>query len=169
MAATAVAKVVRPGLEVQCTRKQHASKRHRTLTVFSGLMGSGKTTAARKLKENNSTAWLISRDDIRNALFCGADLFPDEEETITTILLNLASLGLEMNHDVIIDDVNIFPDEKVRWHALAAELGVKIRWRCMTTDIEECVRRDALRPKPVGRSVIEQYAAAAGLTPSQAQ
>ena len=133
------------------------------LTAFSGLIGSGKTTAAHKLKEQKPTAWLISRDEIRRSVFSGPGLFSEEEDTITAIMLCLGKLGLMAGFDVIIDDLNIFPDEKQRWNALATELGVPIRWRCIVTDVEECVRRDATRPHPVGREVIEQYAAAAGL------
>lgn len=135
------------------------------LTVYSGLMGSGKTTAARNSKEQNKTAWLISRDDFRNAMFQGPDQFPQEEEVITTILLQLARLGLGMGYDVIVDDVNIFPEEKCRWNTLAKELNVPIHWHSMATDLEECIRRDSLRPKSVGRATIEEYALAAGLLP----
>jgi predicted kinase len=168
MAATAIASELRPQPKPRSKREERV---HGTgkLTVFSGLMGSGKTTAALRLREQNEAAWLIGRDSIRDAIFAKTDLFCEQEEVITAIMLHIAKLGLSMGHDVIVDDLNLFMDEKLRWNMLARELGVRIRWKHMSTDVDECIRRDAKRVRSVGRVVIEEYAAAAGIHKSSVE
>ena len=163
MTAATVASDLRLNNKTNSQLKKRKRRARQILTVYSGLMGSGKTTAARKLKQQNVTAWLLGRDDIRTAIFRQADQIAAEEEIVTDILLHLARLGLCMGYDIIVDDINIFPEEKRRWNALADELGVKMRWQYMMTDIDECIRRDAQRPSPVGQALIHEYAAAAGL------
>jgi predicted kinase len=137
------------------------------LTVFSGLMGSGKSTSARELKQQRRTAWLIARDQFRDSVFGAPDLFGAEEEAISEAMVALARLAISFGHDVIVDDLNIFPEDRQRWVALAQEMKVEIEWRNMTTPLEECIRRDSLRAAPVGRAVIEAYANAAGLLSTQ--
>jgi len=155
----------KPAAEAACADHRAQGPK---LIVFSGLMGSGKSTSARELKQQLKSAWLIARDQFRDSVLGGADVLGNQEATITQAMLVLAKLALSLGHDVIIDDLNLFPEDKERWFTLARRMGIDIEWRTMTTPVEECIRRDSLRPAPVGRGVIEAYARAADLLPEEA-
>lgn len=143
--------------------------RHTRLFVFRGLPGSGKTTAARDmvadatLVENGKVVAVrmvrINRDDTRR-MFSGRRLGAGRQEQLVTAAQDASIVAvLNLECDVVVDDTNL-RDSDIRRFAKLAKQGnaemhvIDLRF----LDVEECIRRDALRvgDECVGEDVIRQ-------------
>lgn len=134
-----------------------------TLFVLRGLPGCGKTTWARAwaLRDPDHRA-RVSRDDLRRALFdrYGGDTTAAQEYLVTAaqwaVVRELAREGV----DVVVDDTNLRTEHLNRWRVGAAILGAEFELIDFTgvIDVEECIRRDALREGDarVGEDVIRR-------------
>ncbi|MET8006162.1 AAA family ATPase [Nonomuraea glycinis] len=127
-----------------------------TLTLTRGLPGSGKSTWA--------TAWVaddiagrarINKDDLRSMVHNGEYVHDVTEKRINTIRDTSITALLKAGLDVVSDDTNL-PDRVVRDLAkVAVRAGADIHVQDFThVSLEECIRRDAARPRPVGEQVI---------------
>ncbi len=128
-----------------------------TLHVLSGLPGAGKSTRARLLTESTG-AVLVGRDELRAAM----PNLPDDW-LLTLLMVDAARSLLANGYDVVIDAWNLHPRDRERWEECCAQTGAKLEWTHMTTPIEECIRRDALRPAPNGERRVRWAAAEYGL------
>ena len=127
------------------------------LIVLRGLPGSGKTTYARELAENNPTTIIrVNSDDIRHMM--GQYWIPVREKLIQETINKTIEEALLMEYSVIVDNMNlndwVFNNLKEIAKVYEAELVVKE----FNTPIEECIRRDSLREKPVGEKTIRAIA-----------
>lgn len=120
-----------------------------TLIVLSGYSGSGKTTKAKELCKAHN-AYHLQSDDFHHFYRPGMD--------VTGLLIALAKSLLMANIDVVVDAVNKHPDDAIRWTFMADSYSVNLGLIDMYVPIEECIRRDALRPNPVGRDAILKQA-----------
>jgi predicted kinase len=116
------------------------------LVVLSGLSGSGKSTYANQLKETMTCA--VIRADEYNHCYT-------PETDVTGLLVGIVRSFAEEGISVIVDAVNLHPLDEMRW-AEVAELFDEYVWHPMLTSLEECIRRDSLRPEPLGADVILQ-------------
>jgi predicted kinase len=117
------------------------------LVLTRGLPGSGKSTYAR--------AWVaadplrrvrVSRDCLRDMLHPGC-YQPNTERAVTNAAHHLVRGLLILGWSVIADDTNLRPEVVDAWRRLAEDVGASVEVvDFIGVPVEECVRRDSLRP-----------------------
>ena len=123
------------------------------LLMYRGLPAAGKTTAAlAAIKNSNGLIKRVNKDDLRAMIDAGV-WSHDNENFILSIrdMIVTAALG---TYDVIVDDTNLAPQHEKRLHELATSRNASFEIVDFNTPLEECIRRDAERPKPVEEKVI---------------
>lgn len=137
-----------------------------TVTIYKGLPGSGKTTKAKEVvAASEGKIKRINKDDLRAMLDCGA-WSKEREKFILWARDTMTRKALNDGYSVIIDDTNLHPSHVEQISEMIADFieatGVKaeavINDSFLTVPIKECIRRDALRPSPVGAKVIRRMA-----------
>jgi len=145
-----------------------------SLTIYRGLPGSGKTTAAkfaRALEPDNTVR--INRDALRNALFgsdsqdyyaCGKDVLYRKEKLITTVQHDAIRDALAAGKNVLVDDTNlpVRTGRGLRKIAVAAGADffvVDLTGVALDTCIERNENRKDKEPVPEGviSSMYERY------------
>ena len=125
-----------------------------TITMLSGFSGSGKTTMA--LQSGNLR---FNLDDIRASLGMKnhSQWSKHLEPVAVEMLLSGIEKAVDAGYDVITD--NTFLYARIP-NMLRKRIGGRATFSCfrMDTDIEECIRRDALRSDSVGEAVIRKQA-----------
>lgn len=132
------------------------------LTMMSGLPGSGKSTLARKQVVVSGNQARINRDDLRAMLYDSVwtgrreSIVVDCEKAIAEVLLK---------HEVspIIDDTNLSPKHRDIWSGFSKKHDIAFEAQKLDVPLEECHKRDASRPKPVGEVIINRLALQAGM------
>ena len=134
----------------------------RKVVLMRGLPGSGKSTIAKKMVDENQELYKrINRDDLR-AMFDNNFTSNANEKFIRQMRDVLITSTLEMGKNVIVDDTNLSDKNQTRITQLVNEYNktheqnVVVEVMEVTTSVEECIARDALREKPVGAKVIKQ-------------
>lgn len=126
------------------------------MIIMRGLPASGKSTKAKELTEQGNTV-RINKDLIRTMLHF--DKFTGINEGHTRdCSRKIADWFLSQGVSVIIDDTNLNPGVVQSWKDLAKIHNAKIEYCEMETTIEECICRDEIRDKRVGRDVIIKMA-----------
>jgi len=124
------------------------------LLILKGLPGSGKTTWAREFVKTNKDWVRINRDDLRNMR--GEYWVPKQERIITDWEDNCIRGSLRHGHNVILDATNLNQDRnKARVDGLKAGFPeLKVEYKFFNVPVEECIKRDLIRPNSVGEKVI---------------
>ncbi|MGV9690489.1 phosphatase domain-containing protein [Streptomyces sp. NPDC003444] len=127
--------------------------------VMTGLPASGKTTAARALQADaEGRVRRVNLDDLRTML----DL-PDpergrshtREQTVLAVQDAAVRAAVDGGFDVVVDNTHLTPHIPKRLKAAVAGLDVTFAVHDFTgVPVEECVRRDAARERPVGEEII---------------
>lgn len=132
----------------------------RTILILKGLPGSGKTTYARLLVKSLNYI-RVNKDDLRGMMSNG-QWNRSKEPLIVTVRNNIIVNAILSDLDVVVDDTNFNPFhtgdiEKIA-DTLRRKHNIKIRVaeETMDTPIEECIKRDLDRAKPVGEKVIRE-------------
>lgn len=129
-----------------------------------GLSGSGKSTWAKKFCKDNKDWVRVNRDDLR--WMRGEYWVPKQEDLITAMEKQCVYLALTSGYNVIIDATNLnqkfFEDFKTYIRSFASDVIIETK-SFLDVPVEECIKRDASRPDPVGRKVIEDMAKRYGL------
>ena len=131
------------------------------IILLKGLPASGKTTFAKELCEKDSSYVRINKDDIRAML--GGEWSKEQEKLVLDIRDENIKRVLISNKNVIIDDTNYSPKHQEKIQIIIDEFNetynrAKLEVKEFNTPIWECIKRDALRPNPVGKKVIwEMY------------
>lgn len=125
-----------------------------------GLPGSGKSTWAKQILLENPNAYKrINRDELR-MMFDNGYNSRGNERFIKKVRDLLITQALQEGKHVIIDDTNLAQANLVRIRQLVEEFNkttndnVVVEVMEMDVPVEECIRRDAQREKPVGGKVI---------------
>ncbi|WP_239404535.1 AAA family ATPase [Frankia sp. Cj3] len=132
------------------------------LILMRGLPASGKSTAARqeqaRIREAGLYGLVVSRDAIRDMLGCDWAGGRESEDVVTAVQTAAVRAALRAGVDAVVDDTNLpyvrhgeLVDPIDRWLDVAHECGATVLVSDMSNaaDVEECIRRDALRPLPV--------------------
>ncbi len=70
----------------------------------------------------------------------------------------LISQALQFGFSVVVDDTNLQEYHLTQIRTLASVYGAGVEVVTMDTPLDECIRRDAQRARPVGEVVIRQMA-----------
>ncbi|UPT67305.1 MAG: AAA family ATPase [Sphingobacteriales bacterium JAD_PAG50586_3] len=130
--------------------------------LMRGLPGSGKSTYAKQLVDDNPGMYKrINRDDLR-AMFDNGITNNSNEKFIKQVRDMLIVKALADGKHVIVDDTNLSETNETRIKQLVHQFNkehndsVAVEVKEMETSLEESLARDAKREKPVGDKVIRQ-------------
>ncbi|MET9963330.1 AAA family ATPase [Streptomyces sp. NPDC006326] len=130
--------------------------------VMTGLPASGKTTAARALQaEAGGRMRRVNLDDLRAMLDA-----PDpergrsyrHEQTVLTVQDAAVRAAVEDGFDVVVDNTHLTSRIPKRLKAAVGGLATFVVHDFTDVPVEECLRRDAARERPVGEEVIRALA-----------
>jgi predicted kinase len=127
-----------------------------TLLMLQGLPASGKTTHAKILERD--AGWVrVNKDDIRKELTAtGWTWSKEREKDVVKIRDERIGTALQLGRDVVSDDTN-FGKHPLHLAQLAKRHGAVFQQFAHTTDVEECIQRDAARREgQVGEAVIRR-------------
>lgn len=145
----------------------------RKLILTRGIQGSGKSTWAKQwCHEDPEHRVRFNNDDIRNML--GDYWVPNRENLVKELKNTFAKASMLSGKDIIIDNMNLNPKEIEYWEGLVeynndyytgrrgenppqyqAKYFYELEFKDFFIPVEECIRRDAMRPNPIGEKVIK--------------
>lgn len=135
--------------------------KERKLIICRGIQGSGKSTWAKQwCHESPEHRVRFNNDDIRNML--GDYWVPSREKLVTEAKANMITFALIKGYDVVVDNMNLNPKEDAWIRTLCENIEkdtgihVNIEYKDFWTPVEECIRRDAARPNPIGEKIIKE-------------
>ena len=132
------------------------------LILCRGIQGSGKTYFAKAwCAEDPKNRVRINNDDIRNML--GNYWVVEREPLVSEMKQYLTQAAMDRGYDIVIDNMNLNPHEVKFWEKVV-ELNnedpdgykYEIEFKDFFIPLEECIRRDAMRPNPIGEKVIRE-------------
>lgn len=128
--------------------------------VMTGLPASGKTTAARGLQaEAEGRMRRVNLDDLRAMLDvplpegAGRRSYA-HEQTVLAIQDAAVRAAVDGGFDVVVDNTHMTPHIPKRLKAAVAGLATFVVHDFTDVPLEECLRRDAARERPVGEEII---------------
>jgi predicted kinase len=126
--------------------------------VLVGLPASGKSTFANELLLKEPGQWVRSNKDLLREMAHASRWSGSNEKFILKLRDQITLMALEDNRNVIIDDTN-FGHHIDHIRELVKGLAeVEVNDSFLQVSVEECIRRDAKRSKPVGKGIIlEMY------------
>lgn len=139
----------------------------RKLYLLKGLPGSGKSTWAKEqVKNSNGKIKRVNKDDLRHMIDAGI-WSKKNEKLILKAQWDMVYSWLYTGFDVIVDNTNFHPSHlkdateiiNTLNNIFRDEFNVDVyslEVKFFDTPLEECIRRDSLRPNPVGKNVIMQ-------------
>ena len=135
---------------------------NKKLILTRGIQGSGKSTWARQwVEEDPENRVRINNDDIRNML--GKYWVLSRESLVSNIKEDLVKNAMNRGYDIVVDNMNLNPKEILFWKRIVDENNndvdsykYEIEYKDFFISLEECIRRDAMRPNPIGEKVIRE-------------
>jgi len=130
-------------------------KKLNTIWMTVGLQASGKSTWARDLVSNsNGKVVNINKDDLREMLHCSIHS-KGREHLVLALQEAMIDVTLAEGKDCVISDTNLNPIHIERiTNKFSDRAKIVINDSFLSVSLEECIRRDALREKPVGEKAI---------------
>ena len=131
-----------------------------------GIQGSGKSTYAKAWAAKDPEHRVrFNNDDIRNML--GQYWVPSRENIVAEIKHKFIITSMHKGYDIIIDNMNLNPKEVKFYEDLIKDwnncsiypsqnINYELEFKDFFIPVEECIRRDSLRPNPIGEKVIRQ-------------
>lgn len=138
----------------------------RKVIICRGIQGSGKSTWAKQwVEEDPKTRIRYNNDDIRNML--GPYWIPARETFITKVKEEILRAAMLKGYNIVLDNMNLNPKEidwinsqvgkhNDEWREDRADYFYETEYKNFFIPVEECIRRDKLRPNPIGEKVIKQ-------------
>lgn len=134
------------------------------LVLCLGISGSGKTTYAKQWAEEDPLHRIrLNYDDIRCML--GKYWVPEREPLVKKIFETALDDAMFTGYDIIIDNMSNLNPKHVEEYKELIEIQngsnddfpkYELEFKLFDTPVEECIRRDSLRPLPIGEKVIRQ-------------
>ena len=135
---------------------------NKKLILTRGIQSSGKSTWARQwVEEDPENRIRINNDDIRNML--GKYWVTSRENLVSSIKKNMAEEAINRGYDIVVDNMNLNPKEVLFWKDMVKMANMdpdgykyEIDFKDFFIPLEECIRRDAMRPNPIGEKVLRE-------------
>ena len=133
------------------------------LILCRGIQGSGKSTWANAwVAEDPEHRIRINNDDLRNMF--GPYWVQSREDVVTKAKKDIVMYAMSKGYDIVVDNMNLNPKEVKFWEDtvnycngyLKPETSYEIEFKDFFISLEECLRRDATRPNPIGEKVIRE-------------
>ena len=132
------------------------------LILTRGIQGSGKSTWAKAwVAEDPEHRIRINWDDLRNMF--GVYWIPNREPLLADITLRAVEEAMSRGYDIVIDNMNLNPKTVRYWEGVVetnnntnavSHFMYEIKFKDFFIPLEECIRRDAMRPNPMGEKAI---------------
>lgn len=126
-----------------------------------GIQGSGKSVWSKQWAEEDPEHRIrYCNDDVRNML--GKYWVPNREVIVRRVRMAVVTEAMENGYDIVIDNMNLNPKEIAYYIGISKEfeerrgIHYEIYFQDFKTPLEECIRRDSLRPNPIGAEIILQ-------------
>jgi len=129
------------------------------ILLLKGLPASGKTTYAKELLKKGN--WKrVNKDELRSMIDDGAWSKKKEQFILNTRDM-LVSQAIEYGYNIIVDDTNFAPKhlsvmEAIADRAIRCGHEVIIETKVFDVGVDECIKRDLVRPNSVGSRVIRK-------------
>lgn len=121
-----------------------------------GLPGSGKSTWAKKLVQDDPSFVRVNRDDIREMIHCGNPWSKDQERTTVKVRDAAIKGAFKTGKNVVCDDTNLAPSVQRELYKLARAHRAGFSVQDFTdVPIKTCIERDLARERTVGEAIIK--------------
>jgi len=122
-----------------------------------GIPTSGKSTWSKQFVQDNPNYVRICRDDYRLMLKNSPMLDKKGEELVTKLVTNDIHIAFYMGFSVVVDQTNVNSRYLEQLISFCNGLQVKkLTYKIFDIEVEEAIKRDALRLNPVGEEVINR-------------
>lgn len=134
---------------------------NKRIILTRGIQGSGKSTWAKAwVAEDPEHRIRINNDDLRNMF--GVYWVPSREDVVSHAKQTIVTYVMGKQYDIVVDNMNLNPKEVQYWTNVVnyyngyTKTGERyeIEFKDFFIPLEECIRRDAARPNPIGEKVI---------------
>jgi len=126
------------------------------LIMTKGLPASGKTTWAKSQIKQGGHVKRVNKDDLR-AMLDSSNHNKLNEDFVLQTRDSIVAAALARGQTIIVDDTNFAPKHEETLRKIAAEYGATFSIKDFSdVPLEECLKRDAERPNPVGEAVIRE-------------
>jgi predicted kinase len=132
------------------------------LIICRGIQGSGKSTWAKEWAKALPTHRIrFNWDDMRNMM--GEYWVPERENTgvLKTLRASFLEEMMRKEWDIVVDNMNLNPKDWEFYEGVVKAFNeanptkkYEVKYKDFFTPVEECIRRDAMRPNPIGEAVI---------------
>ena len=122
--------------------------------ILQGLPASGKSSFARELLLANPGRWVRTNKDLLREMSHASHWSKSNEKFILKLRNTAILMALEAGKHVIVDDTNFGRNINQIKELVKGLAQVEVNDSFLKVPVEECIRRDLLRPKSVGKDVI---------------
>lgn len=141
---------------------------NKKIILCRGIQGSGKSTWAKQwVLEDPEHRVRFNNDDERYMVGGGPKGYwvPNRESFISEIKHKFIISAMHKGYDIVVDNMNLSFKEfefykKIvdQWNDPIGDIreNYEIEFKDFFIPVEECIRRDALRPNPIGEKIIRQ-------------
>lgn len=125
------------------------------IIVLQGIPASGKSTWSKEFVKGKEDWIRVCRDDIRSMR--GDYWIPSQESFIDKMEQYAVESALKSGYNVVIDATNFNPKTVAKWVELAQINDTDFDIKRFDIALDEAIRRDSLRERPVGAKVIKDF------------
>lgn len=125
------------------------------IIVLQGIPASGKSTWSKEFVKGKEDWVRVCRDDIRSMR--GDYWIPSQESFIDKMEQYAIESALKSGYNVVIDATNFNPKTVAKWMELAQINDTDFDIKRFDIVLDEAIRRDSLRERPVGAKVIKDF------------
>jgi predicted kinase len=125
------------------------------IIVLQGIPASGKSTWSKEFVKGKEDWIRVCRDDIRSMR--GDYWIPSQESFIDKMEQYAVESALKSGYNVVIDATNFNPKTVAKWMELAQINDTDFDIKRFDIALDEAIRRDSLRERPVGAKVVKDF------------